>query len=307
MTFSTPDRQALLQRLDPPSGPVDVVLDTDTYNEIDDQFAVVYGLLSDNLNLEAIYAAPFYNSRSSGPADGMQRSYDEIMRLLERLGRTDEPVYHGSDRYLGSADTPVRSEAAEDLIARAMQPRDGPLYVATIGAITNVASALLLEPAIAERIAIVWLGGNPLYWPHTREFNLRQDVPAARVVFDCGVAVVQIPCMSVAQLLLTTLPEMFHYVKGRGEIGDYLYRIYEDFSADHYARSKVIWDISAIGWLNHPDWVPTEIVPSPVLLDDATWGPVDPARHPIRTATTVHRDRVFGDLFAKLDAAARAG
>ena len=52
----------LLERLAPPTGPVSMVLDTDTYNEIDDQFAVVYGMLSPYLNIEAIYAAPFFNS-----------------------------------------------------------------------------------------------------------------------------------------------------------------------------------------------------------------------------------------------------
>ncbi|MFC1725309.1 hypothetical protein ACFL4T_06755 [candidate division KSB1 bacterium] len=45
---------------EPPAGRVRMVLDTDTYNEIDDQFAVVYSLISpERLNVEAIYAAPF--------------------------------------------------------------------------------------------------------------------------------------------------------------------------------------------------------------------------------------------------------
>jgi inosine-uridine nucleoside N-ribohydrolase len=293
--------QKLLERLAPPSGPVSMVLDTDTYNEIDDQFAVVYSLLSDALDVEAIYAAPFYNSRSSGPGDGMHKSYDEILRLLERL---DHPgaglVYHGSERYLEHLDTPVHSEAVDDLIARALAPRDGPLYVVAIGAITNVASALLIEPAIGERIVIVWLGGHPQYWPHTREFNLGQDVLAAQVVFDCGAPVVQIPCKNVAEHLRTTVPEMEAYVKGRGAIGDYLNQIFADFHTDHFAWSKVIWDISTIGYLNNPEWVPSEVRPSPVLLDDATWGPEDPSRHPFRVAVDIHRDQVFGDLFRKL-------
>ena len=77
-----------LAKLTPPTGRVRMVLDTDTYNEVDDQFALVQALLSpDKLDVEAIYAAPFHNDRSSGPADGMERSYEEILRLLERLDR----------------------------------------------------------------------------------------------------------------------------------------------------------------------------------------------------------------------------
>ena len=63
------------RRLHFPKGMVDVVLDTDTYNEVDDQFALAYMLCSgDKLNVKGISAAPFHNSRSCGPGDGMEKS-----------------------------------------------------------------------------------------------------------------------------------------------------------------------------------------------------------------------------------------
>jgi purine nucleosidase len=122
------------------------------------------------------------------------------------------------------------------------------------------------------------------------------------VVFDSGAALVHVACKNVAEHLRTTLPEMATYVKGRGPIGDYLYGIFEAYQPDHYARSKVIWDISTVAYLNNPDWVPTELRPSPILRDDATWAPEDPRRHPIRQAYDVDRDAIFGDLFRKLGA-----
>jgi len=293
--------------LEPPAGPVSAVLDTDTYNEIDDQFAVVYALLSPNIRLEALYAAPFHNKRSGGPADGMEKSYQEILRILDLLGvDRAEDVHRGATRYLAAADEPVESAAARDLIARAMAPRGGPLYVLAIGAITNVASAILMEPEIVRRVVVVWLGGQPYYWPHTREFNLAQDVLAARVVFDSGVPLVHIPCKNVAEHLRTTLPEMRAYVRGQGCVGDYLYGIYEEYMTDHFARSKVIWDISTVAYLNDPSWVPTALHPSPVLRDNVTWGAVDQGRHSVRVATDVNRDAIFGDLFRKLAARASA-
>ena len=73
-----------LKNLNRPTGKVDVVLDTDTYNEIDDQFAISYMLkCSDMLNVKGICAAPFYNDRSKSPKDGMLRSYNEILKLLK--------------------------------------------------------------------------------------------------------------------------------------------------------------------------------------------------------------------------------
>lgn len=76
-----------IKNLSVPTGKVDVVLDTDAYNEIDDQFAIAYLLKSkENLNTKAIYAAPFHNGKSNGPKDGMEKSYQEILKLLSLLG-----------------------------------------------------------------------------------------------------------------------------------------------------------------------------------------------------------------------------
>ena len=77
-----------LQRLNRPEGPVDVVLDTDTYNEIDDQYALAYLIKSEEkLHLKAVYAAPFHNEKSSGPEDGMEKSYQEIESALLHLAK----------------------------------------------------------------------------------------------------------------------------------------------------------------------------------------------------------------------------
>ncbi|MGC9520354.1 MAG: nucleoside hydrolase [Anaerolineae bacterium] len=297
-----------LERLVPPTGHVHMVLDTDTYNEVDDQFAVVYAVLSpEKITLEALYAAPFHNARSAGPGDGMERSYQEILRLLDRLDVSPEGmVFRGSTAYLEAEDRPQESEAARDLVAKAMQrgEDDPPLYVATIGAITNVASAILIEPEIIRRIVIVWLGGHAYHWPDTREFNLWQDPHAARVVFDCGVPLVQIPVMGVCSHLHTTIPEIERYVAGRGAIGDYLAETVKSYHEDHFAWSKVIWDISTIAYLLDESWTPTNLVHSPIVTDQGTWS-FDNSRHLIRSAHHVHRDPIFRDLFTKLNEHAR--
>lgn len=303
MEFPQLDPVVRLQRLEPPTGKIRIVLDTDTYNEIDDQFAVVYTLLSpEKLGLEAIYAAPFHNERSSGPGDGMEKSYQEILRLLERLDvRPEGLVFRGATRFLPDRQHPERSPATLDLIERAMSGGDEPLYVLAIGAITNVASAILIEPRIIERIVVVWLGGQPLHWPSAREFNLQQDLHASQTMFDCGVPLSMIPCSGVASHLLTTWPEIERYVKGRGAIGDYLAQIFDDYHADKFAWSKVIWDIAGVAWLLNGDWVPGDVVRSPILTDQYTWS-FDHRRHWVRFAHFVHRDPIFRDLFGKLDA-----
>ena len=299
--YITPEKR--LARLSFPKRKVRIVIDTDTYNEIDDQFAVSYALLSpEQMTVEAIYAAPFYNDRSSSPADGMEKSYQEILRLLDRLNvASDGFVFKGSTHYLTSELIPQDNDAVRDLIDKAMaSPDDDPLYVVAIGAITNIASAILIEPEIIKKIVVVWLGGHALHWHHTVEFNLRQDVPSARLVLDSGVPFVLIPCAGVTSHLITTLTEINTYMRGKSPIGDYLAKTFEEYKSDQYGNSNVIWDISTIAWLVNPDWVPTDIVHSPILTDQVTWS-VDQSRHFIRAATFVHRDPIFRDLFKKLE------
>jgi purine nucleosidase len=303
MNFPKIKEDVLLKKLNPPTSKVRMVLDTDTFNEIDDQFAIVYALQSqDRLNVEAIYAAPFYNSRSTGPEDGMEKSYDEILRILQRINVSSEGfVYQGSRGFLDNINDPYRSEAALDLVERALTAtEDDPLYVVAIGAITNIASAILIEPKIIEKIVVVWLGGHAFHWKDTKEFNLKQDVLSAQIIFDCGVPLVLIPCMGVTSHLHTTLSEIENFVVGKGEIGDFLAERFKGYHDDHYAYSKVIWDISTIAYLiNNEESVPTQLVHSPILTDKVTWS-FDSSRHFIRYAHHVNRDVIFKDLFTKL-------
>ena len=301
MNFPKVSVEDQLKRLDHPPDKIRFVLDTDTYNEIDDQFALIYALMSpEKLDFEAVYAAPFTNDYTTLPADGMEKSYEEILRLLQFMDvELKGFAYRGSTGYLKDRDNPEESEAVLNLIERAMKQEDRLLYVAAIGAITNVASAIMLEPEIIKRIVVIWLGGEPLHWSTTSVFNLMQDIKASRLIFDCGVPLIHLPCSSVTSHLLTTETEMAKYVKGQGKIGDYLYEIFVNYHADHYARSKEIWDIAAIAWLLNPNWVPTEIVHSPILTDQMTWS-FDNNRHFIRNAIFVHRDPIFRDLFDKL-------
>jgi inosine-uridine nucleoside N-ribohydrolase len=181
-----------------------------------------------------------------------------------------------------------------------MAQRDTLLYVVAIGAITNVASALLMAPQIVNRIVVVWLGGNLSSWHETNVFNVYQDVLASQVVLDSGVPLVHVPCHPVTSALLTTQSELERFVKGRGAVGDYLYDIFSAYYDDHFARSKELWDMGPIAWLVNPEWVETTLVHSPILTGQLTWSH-DSGRHLIREARRVDRDAILGDLFAKLE------
>jgi len=199
---------------------VDIILDTDTYNEIDDQFALAYAMLSKKVNLLSVNAAPFKNSRSESAADGMEKSYNEIFNIMELTDAEmakQVPVYRGSTRFMTSKTDIVESDACDNIINTVMS-RETPVVIVAVGAISNVASALAKEPEIAKRSAVIWLGGHALERPDTKEFNLRQDIPGAQVLFDSKIPFLQIPCDGVCSSFITTPAELDYYLKGKNDL-----------------------------------------------------------------------------------------
>ena len=299
--------EQFMKNLSVPSGQIDCVLDTDTYNEIDDQYALSLMVKSEKCNVRALYAAPFFNANSSSPEDGMERSYEEILNLLTLMGNEElkNCVYKGSRQYLPDEKTPVESPAAMHLaeLASGYSP-EKPLYVVAIGAITNVASALLIRPEIKENIVLVWLGGHSEQWFDTNEFNMMQDVAAARVVFGCGCPLVQLPCMGVASTFYVSGPELEFWLKGKNPLCDYLAK-HTIEAAEEYAKgrvwSRVIWDVTAVAWLlNDGDrFMFSEIIPALIPQYDHHYSH-DIRRHPMRRVTFIHRDSLLQALVETL-------
>lgn len=299
----------LFRNLSAPKRRVDVILDTDAYNEIDDQFAIGYMLKKpERFNVKAICAAPFTNEKSDGPADGMEKSYDEILKLLSlmEMDGLSNIVYKGSEKYMPDEKTPVESDAA-DLMSTLADgySADDPLYIIAIGAITNVASAILKNPRMCENCVVVWLGGHAVNAPIAAgEFNMYQDIAAARVIFGSGVPLVQLPCGGVVESFATTGPELQYWLSGKNALCDYLVENTVN-EANKYAKgkpwSRPIWDVCAVAWLINEGWqfMRERLIPAPIPEYDGHYA-FDDGRHFIKYIYKINRDRLFEDLFETL-------
>lgn len=295
----------ILKMLEHPSGVVDAVIDTDTFNEIDDQFALSYLLKSgDKIRTRAVYAAPFFNAHSTSPEDGMLKSYDEIHKLLDFMGNKEmkTKVFKGSPAYLADEATPIESEAARHLANLAMEySGENPLYVIAIGAITNVASAILLNPEIISRMVVIWLGGHALSWPDTKEFNMVQDIAAARVVFGSTVPLVQLPCMGVVSAFTASGDDLKNQLSGKNKLCDYL--VDTTFNeVKSYTGSSVwtraIWDVTAVGWLVG-GFMEDSVMHAPVPDYDGRYAFCQ-QNHFYKVVYHIDRDGLMRDLFNKL-------
>ncbi len=377
MKFSELDEAARLSRLEPPSGKVAVIIDTDTANEIDDQFTLAWALLrSDVIDIKAVIAEPFsfehhreplvhtdavrkadraaddtqsaQSAQSNGgpgfsgnldqqpflenylewvkrldqqgtavedlhfttPAEGVDLSVAEIKRVFDAAEVEHSGlVFRGADRYMSGPESAIQSSGVDRIIEIARQA-DEVLYVVAIGCLTNVASALLLDPDLVSKIVVIWTAGYPSTDERSNQsaLNLVQDVHATRVVFESGVPLVYMPGYLIGQQLSLSQPEMHAWVKGSGPLGDLLVELYDNNPlhplmgiGDHYVRTWVIWDLICLAWLIDPELVPTTIRPTPELGDDLRWNVSESGtRHVMREAIDVNRDGIFRDLFTRL-------
>ena len=297
-----------IEKLKVPDFKFDVVLDTDTYNEVDDTFALAY-LLSyeERANIKGICAAPFHNSRSSGAKDGMEKSYDEILRILSLCKKEEykDKVYKGSAKFMESDQEIIKSDAACFLAEEAAtHTKENPLYIVAIGAITNVAQAFLMNPEIKDKVVVVWLGGHAHHMPDTNEFNMMQDFYAARTVMGSGAPFVQLPCAGVVNAFATTEPELKYWIGGKNALCDYLIDITKKYSEGYRKErlwSRVIWDVTAVAWLfNDGDkFMKSDIRHTPLPQNNGKY--VFSESNPLMCYVYhIERDDLFEDLFNRL-------
>lgn len=231
-----------------------VIFDTDTANEADDQFAVVYAALSPRVDLRAVLTAPFSNGRERDTSKSIDMSLFEAERFISLTGK-DVPVIEGARSFMPDTMTPVESPASRYIVEtlRAL-PEGKKMIVAAIGCGTNIASALLTAPDIADKMILIWQVGHVPECPEGGEFNMCQDVNAARVIFSSSVKLVQIPAYGAASEMLLSVGELRRGIAGKNPLGDALMDTLcryigakGDGSDD--GRQKIIWDIASVGVL----------------------------------------------------------
>ena len=297
---------SILLRSKRPTGRIDMVLDTDTYNEIDDQFALAFLAESqDQLQICGLFAAPFYNHHSESPGDGMEKSYHEIKKVLELTSHQELSgcVFRGADQFMEDEKSPVDSPAARKLIELALaHSPDHPLYVVCIAAPTNIASALLMEPKIQERIVVVWGGGVGLDWPDAVCFNGCQDIASSRVLLQSDVPLVLIPARGVGYAFSLSGAELEYWLKGRNRFCDY---ILERTKAEaRLVYSKPVWsrqivDVIPVAWLLGNEFTLDRMDHRPNITYDRQYS-FDPRRPLIRYIYSVKRDNLANELLGKI-------
>lgn len=209
-----------------------IIVDNDFSGDPDDLFQLVHHLLSPTVDIRGVIASHLRpgDVLDSGP-DTAANAALVAKGVFRRLGlASEEIIFQGSSHQLEDMKTPRESKAVEFIIREALRDTESPLVFAAGGGLTDLASAILVEPKIIDRIRLIWIGGEEhpgLAYPPADampiEYNLLIDVNAARVVFDSGIKIWQVP-RNIYRQCLVSETELRRRVASVGPVGDYLYQ-----------------------------------------------------------------------------------
>lgn len=291
-----------------------VIVDTDAKNEADDQYAIVQAILTPSFELHGIIPAHFRgivppsqlpwgaHLETRAATDSQAQSRAEVDKLLDLMSLQGAiHVADGAPRALPDTRTPVPSPGADLIIREALRDDPRTLYVAFYGPLTDMASALLLEPKIADRdVVVVWIGGGP--WPVGGvEFNLSNDIHAANVIFRSRLQVWQIPS-PVYRLMPVSYAELRTKVYPHGRLGRYLVEQLVDWNTRWVPdpiEYRSLGDSPAVGVIMYPDCGRWDMRPAPEF-DEAMLYQHPGRNRPIRVYDSVDARFIHEDFFAKL-------
>jgi purine nucleosidase len=280
-----------------------VIINTDTKAEADDQYAIVHGILTPSFELYGIIAAHFGDKISP---TSMLDSREEIELLLRLMGLEGKVrVENGAPHEMPNEQTPVDSPGARLIIEEALKDDDRTLNIAFCGPLTDMASALLLEPAIeARNIRVIWIGGYT--WPSGgREYNLANDIHAANVVFKSKLEVWQVP-YSAYRMMPVSHAELIEKVHNQGEIGTYLVKQLLEYNGRKKTaiEYRSLGDSPVIGLMMYPECGRSEWRPAPEI--DPQMHYIHNGKHrAIKVYDTVDPRFILEDFFAKIAQFAR--
>lgn len=285
-----------------------VVLSTDVGNEIDDQWAITYLLTQPAFDVRGILSA----HAPSLPDPSAHSTYRVLQEVVEyRLGlREHPPLLEGSSLPLINAATPRLSAAASFIVEQSRQfSAEHPLNVLVIGAATDIASALLLDPTVADRIRVVAMAFKDLSPDGAHEYNETNDPEAWRLLLASHVPLVVGTADVCERYLSLNYAQANALLSNHGFVAEWLWSEYRNWyfrnvkplRTPDFSRSWVIWDIITLAYLR--ELATAKTVQRPMLDSTMTFQKRAPAGNPptMQDITSVDTRRLWADFIEGID------
>ncbi len=235
-----------------------VIIDADTGNEVDDLYAIVRGLIEPNWEVIALNATQWQPAHWA-VEQTMEESYrlNQVLLGYLGLGGKVKSLRGGINRLFDWGNRAQPSLASSHLITAAHDLEEGEkLTVIALGALTNVATAILMDPSITSKIKLYWLGSTYDFKKdilRKRDFNCMMDPQALEEVLASKVELHVIPVNIAAQMTFE-YEETKKQLGGQHDLLDFLLdRWYNHLDGGRIERT--IWDLAIIDAVIHPEWI----------------------------------------------------
>lgn len=298
---------------------IKIIIDSDANNELDDQHALAYAFLNDDIF--EVVGITVNNTRNG---DGIQGQYDEALRVI-RLFNLEEkiPLLKGSDKNYNDivpfiSDSVFDGKPAVDfIIDEAMKMNGEKLVLVPIGKLTNIALALAKKPEITDKIRVVWLGSN---YPGAGEYNLDNDTTAVNPVIESGVQFEMVTVRygepSGTAAVTVTREEVNRFLKSKGPVSNQMvtgrhggtFKCFGDYSANLFEHaemhgnppSRALFDMAALAVLKNEGWATKKEVAAP-LLSGIEWIERPDNQNKIFIWENFNREGIVNDLFQLIE------
>jgi purine nucleosidase len=281
------------EKQEPVVNKIPVIFDTDANNEVDDQHALAYLLFSgDHFDLVGVTVNATSSPAGYSDESDVSDHYEEAKRILQLCGDFygKIPLKTGANGsfedikgHIGKPDFDGH-EAVDFIIEQSMKERDQKLVLLPVGKLTNIALALMKEPAIADKVRIVWLGSN---YPEPGEHNQDWDIPSMNYVLDVDVPFEMVTVRggkpSGTAAVMVTRDQILHRMPGKGpristpvigrhggefyNWGDYSANLFESYGMWGNPPGRALFDQAAVAVVKNPDWAQTREIPAPIFVD----------------------------------------
>lgn len=164
--------------------PTPVVLTTDFGVDVDDQWALTHLALSRRVDLRAVVTTHAPGLKPAVAAEAAKAWLDALPHAQK------PPVVAGAAEPLVDRRTPRPNAGADLILSESRKAADGrKVVVFVIGAATDMASALLIDPTLSERVEVFAMGFSR--WPEGGDpWNVKNDVHAWQALLDSRVPIV---------------------------------------------------------------------------------------------------------------------
>lgn len=297
-----------------------VIIDNDFSGDPDDLFQLAHHVLSPSIEIPFVIGSHLAPGDHFDPSDRQAENAAGVARGLLALLGSEIEVHTGSNTAMKTPAVPASSAASDALVREAMRDdTDLPLFVALGAGMTELASALLTEPRIADRLTAVWIGGPeheslglPFPVEGRVEYNLAIDIPAAQTVFnDFEVPLWQVPRNAYRQVLVSRA-ELDERVRPHGPLGRRLAESIDGVSAMAQSASIELGETYCLGdqplvlltalhssFEADPSSSEYVIRPTPRMTANG-WYEDRPGGRPMRVYTRLDTRLMLEDMFAKI-------